>query len=91
LELDKIRKQWTEAQCTLEELGIQLSVSKLQISEMQEQRVNANDSIGNNQDPGGGISSNIGTWTPDKMTSQCKGCNRDFSITRRKVIFCLIK
>lgn len=81
--MEKVRRQWSEAQTTLEELGIQLSVSKLQVSELQE-KVHAKDTtavsgIGANSDPGGGV------WTPDNMTSKCKGCNREFSITRRKV------
>lgn len=88
--MEKVRRQWSEAQTTLEELGIQLSVSKLQVSELQE-KVHAKDTstvsgVGANIDPGGN-----GVWTPDNMTSKCKGCNREFSITRRKVnIFYII-
>lgn len=80
--MEKVKRQWSEAQTTLEELGIQLSVSKLQVSELQE-KVHAKDTssaVSANSDPGGG-----GVWTPDNMTSKCKGCNREFSITRRKV------
>lgn len=82
--MEKVKRQWSEAQTTLEELGIQLSVSKLQVSELQE-KVHAKDTlalsgVGANSDPGGG-----GVWTPDNITSKCKGCNREFSFTRRKV------
>lgn len=80
MELDKVKRQWSEAQTTLEELGIQLSVSKLQVSELQEKAKNgaasAATSAGNDH----------GIWTPDSMTSKCRGCNRDFSMTRRRVI-----
>ncbi|XP_037027048.1 RUN and FYVE domain-containing protein 2 isoform X3 [Bradysia coprophila] len=76
-ELDKLKKQWSEAQTTLEELGIQLSVSKLQVSELQE-KVNLKESNKNSNADG------IGTWTPDSMSSKCRGCNREFSLTKRK-------
>lgn len=76
---DKVKKQWNEAQTTLEELGIQLSVSKLQVSELQEKVHSKDNKVLQNNDPGGGV------WTPDSMQSKCKGCNREFSITRRKV------
>lgn len=73
--------KWSEAQRTLEELGIQLSVSKLQISELKEQA--ENHSKISSSDPGGGANAGNG-WTPDKLTSKCKGCSREFSLTRRK-------
>lgn len=77
-ELDKLKKQWSEAQTTLEELGIQLSVSKLQVSELQEKANFKESNKNSNIDAGG-------TWTPDSMTSKCRGCNREFSLTKRKV------
>lgn len=80
-ELERVKKQWSEAQTTLEELGIQLSVSKLQVSELQE-KVKINDI--NRQNSIDGIGSG-GVWTPDNSTSECKGCRREFSLTRRKV------
>lgn len=80
-ELERLKKQWSEAQTTLEELGIQLSVSKLQVAELQEKikineinRQHSNDGIGTS-----------GVWSPDNSTSECKGCKREFSLTRRKV------
>lgn len=95
-ELDKVRAQWSEAQQTLEELGIQLSVSKLQVSELQDasksQATRATASSGGVMSTsataamaGGDAMTGGGQWTPDKMSSHCRGCNREFSITRRKV------
>lgn len=80
-DLDRLKKQWTEAQITLEELGIQLSVSKLQVSELQEKlkNVELNNTRLLNSDTNGSV------WTPDNSTSKCKKCERDFSLTRRKV------
>lgn len=81
-ELDRLRKQWAEAQITLEELGIQLSVSKLQVSELQEKLKSIEHSNSRllNSDNNGSV------WTPDNSTSKCKNCEREFSLTRRKVI-----
>lgn len=76
-ELEKLKKQWTEAQTTLEELGIQLSVSKLQVSELQE-KVNFKESNKS-------VDAGIGIWTPDSASTRCRGCNREFSLTKRKV------
>lgn len=80
-ELERVKKQWAEAQITLEELGIQLSMSKLQASELQERVKNAdlNSSRHSNSESNGGV------WSPDNSTSTCKGCEREFSLTRRKV------
>lgn len=80
-ELERVKKQWSEAQTTLEELGIQLSVSKLQVSELQE-KVKFNDI--SRQQSIDGVGSG-GVWSPDNSTSECKGCKREFSLTRRKV------
>lgn len=80
-ELERVKKQWSEAQTTLEELGIQLSVSKLQVSELEE-KVKINDI--NRQQSIDSIGSG-GVWSPDNSTSECKGCRREFSLTRRKV------
>lgn len=78
-ELERMRKQWSEAQMTLEELGIQLSLSKLQVSELQEKANDVSNSRMFND-------SNGGAWIPDNSTSTCKQCDREFSLTRRKVI-----
>lgn len=85
-DLERLKKQWSEAQITLEELGIQLSVSKLQVSEYQEKLKNSeqNNSRLNNSDVNSDMNGSI--WTPDNSTSKCKKCEREFSFTRRKVI-----
>lgn len=80
-ELERLRKQWSEAQITLEELGIQLSVGKLQVSELQEKVKAAEQSNSRLLNE-----SNGSVWTPDNSTSKCKNCERDFGLTRRKVI-----
>lgn len=82
IELERLRKQWSEAQITLEELGIQLSVSKLQVSELQEKLKNAEQTHTRflNNDSNGSV------WSPDNSTSKCKKCEREFNLTRRKVI-----
>lgn len=78
-ELERLRRQWAEAQTTLEELGIQLSVSKLQVSELQEQAKNS--------DGRSYANASAALWSPDDSTSMCKGCDKEFSLTRRKVSF----
>lgn len=85
-ELERIKKQWAEAQMTLEELGVQLSVSKLKVSELQE-RVKANDATNASLRSNSDLNSSTSDvwWTPDNAASKCKGCEREFSITRRKV------
>lgn len=89
-ELDRVRTQWSEAQTTLEELGIQLSVSKLQVSELQDANKSKQQQMAAGGAPvtvggsgGGGDAQQ--QWAPDRMSSHCRGCNREFSITRRKV------
>lgn len=81
-ELERLRKQWAEAQITLEELGIQLSVSKLQVSELQEKlkttEQQSNLRLLSNENNGS-------SWIPDNASTQCKKCERQFSLTRRKV------
>lgn len=74
VDLEQYKIKWSEAQHTLEELGIQLSVSKLQISEMKEKLENSEKN---------GEASPV--WTPDKLSSHCTSCCKDFTVTRRKV------
>lgn len=83
-DLDAITTRYLDSERTLEELGMQLSTSKLQISEMKEkQRPRGN--TGSLSSPEVTSDPPLNTsWTPDKMVSQCKGCNREFSMTRRK-------
>lgn len=74
-ELDKLRKKYNEDQHTLEELGIQLSMSKLQVSEMREKAKIS-------EEMASGKLAN--DWTPDEVVSKCNCCESQFSITRRK-------
>lgn len=76
VEFDKLRRKYNEDQQTLEELGIQLSMSKLQISELQERSKMAEE-MGN----GRVLASD---WTPDQSASNCNVCQTAFSITKRK-------
>lgn len=59
-----------EQEQTLEELGKQLSVSKLQICDLKEEASK------NRID---------GAWAKDKNAATCKCCNKEFSLTRRRV------
>lgn len=80
LDLEAVTKRYLESERTLEELGLQLSMSKLQIADLKEKRRDT----GVNGTTEDGQSNNNSGWTPDKMASECKGCNREFSMTRRK-------
>lgn len=58
-----------EQEQTLEELGAQLSASKLQISDLKEEASRKVE----------------GAWAKDKNVTHCKTCNKEFNMTRRKV------
>ena len=75
-ELERLRRKYNEDQQTLEELGIQLSTTKLQVSEMKE-RSKLAEEFGN----GRAMASD---WTPDESASSCNCCQTNFSITKRK-------
>ncbi|XP_046471541.1 RUN and FYVE domain-containing protein 2 isoform X2 [Neodiprion pinetum] len=64
----------TEQERTLEELGGQLSSAKLAAVELRE----AADSVQQSQQNG------AASWANDRLVTQCKRCNRDFNIARRK-------
>lgn len=68
----RLNEQCREQEMTLEELGCQLSVSKLQVSDLKEEY-----SVTRNKD--------TALWTLDKEVTHCKSCNKEFNITRRKV------
>lgn len=65
-----------EQEITLEELGVQLSVAKLAAVELRE-------AADKNQQQSQLEAST--TWANDRMVTQCKGCSKEFNITRRKV------
>ncbi|XP_046831791.1 RUN and FYVE domain-containing protein 2-like isoform X3 [Vespa velutina] len=66
----------SEQERTLEELGVQLSAAKLATVELREAADNAQRQ---SQQDGGGTA-----WADDRQVTHCKGCNREFNITRRK-------
>ncbi|XP_032597530.1 RUN and FYVE domain-containing protein 2 isoform X1 [Drosophila grimshawi] len=87
LDLEKARTQWSEAQTTLEELGIQLSMSKLKISEFQDNErrqqqliSGSSQSLQTMPEP----VSSPGIWAPDSIATHCTACTREFNLTRRK-------
>ena len=81
LDLEALNKRYLDSERTLEELGLQLSMSKLQVVDLKEKgqrkAPTSPDASGSNNQSSSG-------WTPDKMASECKKCNKEFSITRRK-------
>nr|XP_034192556.1 RUN and FYVE domain-containing protein 2-like [Osmia lignaria] len=68
----------SEQERTLEELGGQLSTAKLVAVELREAADNAQQQ--QQQQDG------AATWANDRLVSHCKSCNREFNITRRKLL-----
>ncbi|CAG9858385.1 unnamed protein product [Phyllotreta striolata] len=64
-----LKDQCIEQEHTLEELGGELKESKLQLSDMKEEL--------NKSRP-------EGSWAKDDSTTNCKGCTKEFNLTRRK-------
>ncbi|XP_017129093.1 RUN and FYVE domain-containing protein 2 isoform X1 [Drosophila elegans] len=86
-DLDKVRTQWSEAQTTLEELGIQLSVSKLKVSEMQDQERRQRQLLSGSAQSLQAMPESVGSpgiWAPDSIATHCTACEREFNLTRRK-------
>ncbi|KPU80540.1 uncharacterized protein Dana_GF18723, isoform D [Drosophila ananassae] len=86
-DLEKARTQWSEAQTTLEELGIQLSVSRLKVSEMQDQERHHRQLLSGSAQSLQATVDAVGTpsiWTPDNIATHCTACEREFNLTRRK-------
>ncbi|KAH0950466.1 hypothetical protein HN011_008234 [Eciton burchellii] len=67
-----------EQERTLEELGGQLSTAKLAAAELREA---ADDAQLRQQSA---LQESTVTWTNDRLVTQCKGCSREFNMTRRK-------
>ncbi|XP_034663285.1 RUN and FYVE domain-containing protein 2 isoform X5 [Drosophila subobscura] len=87
LDLEKARAQWAEAQTTLEELGIQLSESKLKVSEMQDSEKRQRQLMSGSSQSLQTMPESLGSpgiWAPDSIASHCTGCEREFNLTRRK-------
>ncbi|CAG5075789.1 Similar to Rufy2: RUN and FYVE domain-containing protein 2 (Mus musculus) [Cotesia congregata] len=74
-----LREICTEQERTLEELGGQLSLAKLAACELREAVDNAQYQAANNEGTNG-----TPTWANDRLVTNCKGCNREFNLTRRK-------
>lgn len=74
-DFEKLKKKYNEDQMTLEELGIQLSMSKLQVSEMKD-KAKISDEMAS-----GKLAND---WTPDEVASKCNCCESQFSITKRR-------
>ncbi|KAK0075718.1 hypothetical protein PV325_006472, partial [Microctonus aethiopoides] len=70
-----LREICAEQEHTLEELGVQLSEAKLAAVELREAADNAQHQANQNGNA---------TWTNDRLATHCKGCNREFNLTRRK-------
>ncbi|XP_052121771.1 RUN and FYVE domain-containing protein 2 isoform X1 [Frankliniella occidentalis] len=68
-----LKEQCNQHELTLEELGSQLRVSKLQVADLQEEVEKAKHA---------GVSD--ATWMRDKEVTHCKGCEKEFNMTRRK-------
>ncbi|XP_023717597.1 RUN and FYVE domain-containing protein 2 isoform X3 [Cryptotermes secundus] len=67
----QLKEQWMEQEQTLEELGNQLSISKLQVADLKEEATR-------------NVAKVEGQWASDKEVTHCKGCNKEFNITRRR-------
>ena len=78
-----------EQERTLEELGGQLSAAKLAAVELREAADNAqhqHHQQSQQQQQQQQQQEGAATWANDRLVTQCKSCNREFNITRRKVI-----
>ncbi|KRF78634.1 RUN and FYVE domain-containing protein 2 isoform X4 [Drosophila virilis] len=87
LDLEKAREQWSEAQTTLEELGIQLSMSKLKIAEYQDNERRQQQLLSGSSQSLQAMPETLsspGIWAPDSITTQCTACTREFNLARRK-------
>jgi len=75
-----LKEVCSEQERTLEEFGGQLSAAKLAAAELREAADNAQ------QQQQSALQEGSVTWANDRLVTQCKGCNREFNVTRRKVI-----
>ncbi|KAG8232605.1 hypothetical protein J437_LFUL010727 [Ladona fulva] len=82
-----LRERCREQEQTLEELGAQLSDSKLRLADMQEEAAvaAASESALINPNAECGPTSVSGApWASDKATTRCKACSKEFGFARRK-------
>ncbi|XP_077543315.1 RUN and FYVE domain-containing protein 2-like isoform X4 [Haemaphysalis longicornis] len=68
VEFCELERKCAEHELTLEELGCQLSESKLQVADLKENNLTLKEAV----------------WTSDKDASSCRRCNKPFSVARRK-------
>ncbi|CAN8019922.1 unnamed protein product [Ixodes persulcatus] len=68
VEFSEMERKCAEHELTLEELGCQLSESKLQVADLKENNLSLREAV----------------WTSDKDASCCRQCNKPFSVARRK-------
>ncbi|XP_020278626.1 RUN and FYVE domain-containing protein 2 isoform X1 [Pseudomyrmex gracilis] len=73
-----LKEVCSEHERTLEELGGQLSAAKLAAAELREAADNAQ--LQQQQS----LQEGAVTWANDRLVTQCKGCSREFNMTRRK-------
>ncbi|GAB1862295.1 RUN and FYVE domain-containing protein 2 isoform X3 [Camponotus japonicus] len=73
-----LKEVCSEQERTLEELGGQLSTAKLAAVELREAADNAQ------QQQQSALQEGSVTWANDRLVTQCKGCSREFNMTRRK-------
>ncbi|XP_014214299.1 protein RUFY3 isoform X1 [Copidosoma floridanum] len=69
-----------EQEKTLEELGVQLSKAKLAAVELREAAAQP----GSPDSCGSTVGASLAAWDHDRMVTQCNGCSREFTISRRK-------
>lgn len=65
-----LKERCLEQEQAMEELGTELSCSKLQVADLQEEAVR---------------NKAEGTWAEDKGVTNCKTCKKEFNMTRRRV------
>lgn len=70
-EIQSLAALKTEQELTLEEMGTQLSVSKLQLIDLKEDRDKS-------------LKSNA-KWAKDSTVNECHACHTAFNLTKRKV------
>uniref|UniRef100_A0A8D9ADY1 RUN and FYVE domain-containing protein 2 n=1 Tax=Cacopsylla melanoneura TaxID=428564 RepID=A0A8D9ADY1_9HEMI len=66
-----LQDKYKESELALEELGTQLSMSKLQVSDLMEEQHIAK-------------RTSDGQWAKDKEAKTCRACDVDFTVTRRR-------
>ncbi|XP_075734594.1 RUN and FYVE domain-containing protein 2 isoform X2 [Rhipicephalus microplus] len=69
VEFSEMERKCAEHELTLEELGCQLSESKLQVADLKENNMTLKEAV----------------WTSDKDASCCRQCSKPFSVARRKM------